>query len=221
MKKIGLLLGIMLLVICLTSTAFADAFTLHSGVMFGMTIEEVEKLEKEAGFSTEVSSYVILRDEGATELEVSGTIAGVSDATIEYIFYDNKLVEADYRLYSAYTTGEYNTFLSTMKNKYGEPNAPEAWITALDKTLVTGRTVKVTANQMFGDTINKIDSAVWLIEQSDGSFISIDLVNINKTDTKNKTTDLPFITYAIFTSDEVNAILSGVDNYQNKLSDDL
>ncbi len=221
MKKIGLLLGIMLLVICVTSTVFADAFTIHSGVVFGMSRDEVQKIESTAGFSTETDDDPLFREDGIVELEIQGNIAGVSDARIEYLFKEDKLTEAVYYLFSKYDNGNYDTFLSSMKNKYGEPNANEIWVAALDSSLMTGRMVATISNSMLGTSIISSKSSVWLLEQEDGSYVSIDLLNINNSNGRS----LVYITYASFTKDEVNSILQGVvdgaQEYQQQLNDDL
>lgn len=68
MKKI-LCLVISLIVLLSSISALAEEFTIHSGVMFGMSIDEVISAETASGFPAE------LNDEG-NQVSFEGTVAG-------------------------------------------------------------------------------------------------------------------------------------------------
>ena len=88
MKKIiSMLLIVAILVSCV---AFVEeTFTIHSGVSFGMTANEVKKQEKENGFSA---------DWAGSQLLVEGTVAGHQYSRIYYGFSSGKLCRSEYSL---------------------------------------------------------------------------------------------------------------------------
>lgn len=110
MKKI---VSLMLMIAMLLSvSAFADEeFTLHSGTKFGMSVDEVVKLEQEAGFDVRKST---LETDGF--LQVKGKIAGHDDASANYYFTDSGAL---YRMYYRFSGDDYQAMENTLEKKYG------------------------------------------------------------------------------------------------------
>lgn len=220
-KTFSVLLILMIFVGCCFGNAMADVFSVHSNVQFGMSMDEVKKLESDAGFEVNESTD-LFRD--CPTLEVTGNIAGVSGAAITYLFDNNKkLKEADYRMFAiGGIGGDYDTLLSALINKYGTPNADETWIAALNNPdiLMTGRMIAYISNAMFGSVVSSKGEA-WLQEQEDGTFVSIDIFNIINSDGKK----LNYITYGSYTSEEIenlkNMVINGAQEYVNQINNDL
>lgn len=112
MKKM-LCLVISLVVILSSVSALAEEFTLHSGVKFGMTREEVTAAEKANGFRTqENSSY--------DTLDVEGFIAGYDNSEIMYSFKDNSMTSVHYH-FGQNDDKVFPAVKATLISKYGEP----------------------------------------------------------------------------------------------------
>ena len=94
-------------------SAFAEEeeFTLHSGTKFGMTIDEVVKLEQEAGFDVRKST---LETDGF--LQVKGKIAGHEDARANYYFTDSGAL---YRMVYGFSGDVYQAMENALEKKYG------------------------------------------------------------------------------------------------------
>ena len=115
MKKI---LYIFLVVLLFCSSAIAEVFTLRNGVQFGMTLNEIEKLEP-------------LKRVTSTNKDVYmygyGIIANIDDSGVEYHFdKDGKLYSLELDLASGkkqyYTCKQdYEKINSMLKDKYGAP----------------------------------------------------------------------------------------------------
>ena len=113
----------LLLVLVLSVSALAEEFTLHSGVKFGMTIEEVMQAEKDAGFeptegTIDTQNCSEIHQKNGVHIEEQ-QVAGVDDAYIQYHF-DNegKLDSAIYNLRRGYF--ESSDIKDSMIEKYGK-----------------------------------------------------------------------------------------------------
>lgn len=217
MKRLLTVGIVFLFVISLACFASAEQFIIHNGVAFGMTHEDVAKLETDAGF--EVGSYEEDIWTKEPSIDVKGTIAGASGAEITYQFGTNdSLHEADYNLWDK---GNYQNVLTAMISKYGDPNTNADWVNAnYDHSVWLSTSV---AGVSIFYTINSMEWSSWLIKQDDGSFVSIDLVYMNITD--KSTTDRIYISYSLKSEEEVNNLINSAknadSNYQEQLSNDL
>lgn len=120
MKKIISL--VLMITMLFTVSAFAEEdFTLHSGVKFGMTLDEVKTCEENAGFT--FSEYF----DGSYYIE--GKIAGIDEARINYYFVDGKLIQGIYEFPVASplarhqsideSRADYTTISDLLNEKYG------------------------------------------------------------------------------------------------------
>lgn len=109
----------LLIVMLLSASAIAEDFTLHSGVRFGMSTTEVESAEKSNGFLPKSSDG---------ETSVTGSIAGIKEAAIEYYYFENKLFLANYDLGYTYKKetdeinqlqSDYEMISDSLQMKYG------------------------------------------------------------------------------------------------------
>jgi len=125
MKKIICLM--LMIAMLMGISAFADeGFSIHSGVEFGMTRDEVTKAEEEAGFA--ISG-------GGDMLVVNGTIASIANSSITYYFDEqDKLIRALYKMPDYSDRGIFSEYLkaetmlkywedasSILAEKYGVP----------------------------------------------------------------------------------------------------
>lgn len=104
---------VLMIAMLLSVSAFAEEeFTLHSGTKFGMSVDEVVKLEQEAGFDVIEST---LGTSGY--LQVKGEIAGHEDAYALYYFDDND--GPMHRMTYRFDDNDYQAMENTLEKKYG------------------------------------------------------------------------------------------------------
>lgn len=124
MKKVTALIMFLVLMICTVGSAMADDFTIHSGTTFGMNIEKVTELEKQAGFAISEINFT----EASNTISIRGKVATYPDALIEYIFDNNDcLVSAQYTLAveqkKGYTKALFPDLITLLSTKYNEPDS--------------------------------------------------------------------------------------------------
>ena len=112
MKKITALMTL-ILILTMCNSAFADSFSIHSGVQFGMTKNEIIALESANGFEARQDSHY-------GGLIVEGKIAGYHGSDIRYSFKDNALTAAHYHFGSS-DSNVFSTIKETLVSKYGTP----------------------------------------------------------------------------------------------------
>lgn len=146
MKKQMALLIYVLLFASIVPYGVAEVFTLHSGVTFGMSEENVIQQENDAGFTTESTEYN-QKGKGRADslLMVSGSIAGIEESSIIYsVSNENGVIAATYRFDKGITvlTSEddpkqarmYKTIQDQLCKTYGEPtNDDHRWLSAVVK----------------------------------------------------------------------------------------
>ena len=113
MKKI-IICMILMITILFSNSAFAEEeFNLHSGTKFGMSVDEVIKLEQEAGFDVEDSH---LENDGY--LEIRGKIAGYDDVIAKYYFTEDGTL---HKLYYHFVSEDniYQELEKNLEKKYG------------------------------------------------------------------------------------------------------
>lgn len=240
MKKIVLPI-LMIMVLTLTSFAFADDFSIHSGVKFGMTIDEVTSAESAAGFTPESSeipeffSYHCNKSHDASGIVVSGQIAGVRGAAIYYHFTkEEKTLDAAVYLlaFSDSPSDTYSTIRSSLITKYGEPenSMSEIWHSALKPDVYSypdNAYEQFNAKVSGACEINYKYNDSWLIPQDDGSYVlitGIDVVQSIKTFSTNYSY-MTFVGYQHYSKAEVESLLelvqNEIDNTKTQLQDDL
>lgn len=119
MKRLVSLL--MVFAMMMISTAWAEEFTIHSGVKFGMSVDEVIAAEKANGFSAK------LNDNG--EVSFEGQVAGYKETNVYYQFVNQYLVSARYQFNANRTKDDiFKVVQRTLTEKYGEPIAEDGYL---------------------------------------------------------------------------------------------
>lgn len=117
-KGLSILIILLVFMSSIVGSASANEFTLHSGVAFGMTTEQVIQLEQKAGFEVETS------EDDPNILKIQGKIASVESSRIKYQFANNKLYYARYDLGSDQINRGfegYKKIQESLESKYGKP----------------------------------------------------------------------------------------------------
>lgn len=166
MKKAISILLVLLVIVCGIGSTLAEDFTLHSGVSFGMTLEEIKKIEEDAGFSTDIP-------DNNAYLQVYGKIASIENSAINYYFDNNKMNIAKYRFGKDSTdrgSNEYSLIQESLNNRYGSASGlPDGFHT---------KQFNEDMKNIVGDGITTNDGTItrdegWLIPQENG-YIAIE-----------------------------------------------
>lgn len=172
MKKVFSIFLFLVLLFTALSSCFAEDFTIHSGVKFGDTTNDI--------LSKENLSLVNTTD---TMVFYNGTVAGINNVNVVYFLDDNgKVKEATYEFPSSSSIGfsdvlvEYNGLLSALTEKYGTP---------LDKNdnicLVYGNTLTEHFSSLDSfaslnlSVESTLETASWSIPLSD-NYVKVDVV---------------------------------------------
>lgn len=232
------------LIMALTSvSALAEGFSVHSGVEFGMTMDEVIRKEKDAGFSN-VEVYELedkdnkycVNKHSSAGVKVCGQIAGFDGAFIVYHFQENGGMDAAIYTLDFNFSGEnqYATIRESLAKKYGDPDPlmSDVWHTYLDMDVYAFpddqyESFKDTAGVSCTITYTYDDS--WLVPQDDGSYIIVSGCNYNlyvkSSYSGTLSSYVTTVGYQRFTEEEVNAALAKakekVDTYNSQLENDL
>ena len=125
MKRIIGVCITLIMVLIMVNSSIAEDFTLHSGVKFGMTLDEITALESAKGFNLED----IDADYGFSRIayikKIRGKIAGIEKSFIDYLFDENnKMFAATYSLGTLPEEWEpdYSNIENALIKKYGDPD---------------------------------------------------------------------------------------------------
>jgi|GEM_PF-2005302 hypothetical protein len=230
MKRI---ISLVLMVATLFSiSAFAEEeFALHSGVCMGMSKEQAIEAEEKNGFTPIIEDNDTIR--------VEGTIASIRNSSITYIFEDDKLVGASYRL------PDYLSEKNPLQSMYLlKKDMMEAWIRVSDALTdkygvpecgtvagkyydlgATSATFRAGHNIVRGGYFTKTDEICeqWLIVLDDGTSVFIEnTIQINTYDEKyNGVVHFePWLVYRHCDAELTEELLNQMGKGQN-ISDDL
>lgn len=230
MKKMFCLV-ISLLVLLGSVSAMAEGFSIHSGVEFGMTMDEVIQKEKDAGFSVETielddyDGWNCPDNHSPSAVSVDGQIAGINGANITYHFQNNGKMDAAIYLLGA-TSGVYAPIRDSLIRKYGEPDTDmsDVWHSYLDLDVYS----KADYNSQRNIHVCKIDylnDDSWLLPQEDGSYIIITGLEFSQKIASLGTYIWTYVGYQLFSEEEINNALANaketIDTYNNQLENDL
>lgn len=242
MKKLISLLTAMIITVGSVS-ALAEGFSVHSGVEFGMTMDEVIQKEKDAGFSNveiyefeDKDNKYCLDKHSPKGVKVVGQIAGFGGAYIVYHFQENGGMDAAiYTLAFDFSDkNQYAAVRESLTKKYGEPDPlmSDVQHTYLDMDVYAYpddnyETFYDLASASCEITYAYDDS--WLVPQDDGSYIIVSGCNYNLyVKSSYIGTQSYYITtvgYQRFSEEDVNAALTKaqdvIDTYNNQLENDL
>lgn len=176
MKRVICIVSVCIVLLAALGTASAEEFTLHSGVTFGMTIDDIKALEESKGFETSQNEF------RPNEIVISGTIAGIERGALIIYTVDEqgRLFKACYFLGNnaapaAQRISEYETINDALTQKYGASayNTGNMQIANVPDTLFGEETTGFKFCQgVAGGEIYTYNQ--WLLDQEDGSKILID-----------------------------------------------
>lgn len=118
--------------------ASAKEYSLHSGVLFGMTLDEVKKTESGKGFyvSEQKIPYTFYDKNGnydykdTNALMISGSMAGIPDSELYYFFDENNRLFAAVYQFGDHSYSSFNDIQSLINNKYSDRKADEEYTIA-------------------------------------------------------------------------------------------
>ena len=223
MKK---LISILLIGMLLFSSisALAEDFTLHSGVTFGMTMDEVKSLEQNAGFAIETDDHKYDSSKVASALEVTGKIAGFENSDIHYLF-DNsgKLYAATYWLRTNDALeSDYATIQNALEGKYGNPN--DAWLLVANRIGFEPNDYLSLAGLARNNKNVLPYYNSWLVELEDGNYVVIAHYKDSAT-VFGMTLNMHIVGYQWYSAEEManelNDISNEADENQSQRDNDL
>ena len=128
MKKAISILLVLSVIICGIGSAIAEDFSVRNGIQFGMSVDEVKKIEKDNGLDDNDMYLDGLSNDGTWyQVAYITSIAGIEDSRVIYKFDKDskKLAAIDYNLGSNLDDETALSLLLLMKqnlaDKYGEP----------------------------------------------------------------------------------------------------
>lgn len=207
MKKM-LCLVISLIVLLGSVAALAEEFTLHSGVKFGMTREEVAAAEKANGFKTkDNSSY--------DTLDVEGFIAGYDNSDIMYSFKNNSMTSAHYH-FGRNDDKVFPAVKETLISKYGEPIYED--VDGYIDFRIHGMTVWDTLKHFSGYLQCSVEGFSQWIYPIEGGYVDIMLMDFY-IDMLDK--DYNVLSYSFVTEDAYAKKVAEVEKATQSKNDDL
>ena len=232
MKRLfSILLVLSLMAICLLGSALADEFTVHSGVKFGMTVDEVVAAETAAGFNPEIKNenqagndrFYNCEDKHLTTqfVEVDGQIAGQNDSSVIYHFNktDGRLNSSVYEFYISPDT--FNILRENLIKKYGEPDTGLS--AAFHSILKPDAYNFIDYCKPYSKITYHYDD-MWLIPQDDESYILISGICARIVISGSAYT-FSYIGYQKYSKEEIDDTLStittDVNTYNDQLNNDL
>ena len=243
MKKTLFFFVVFSFIVCFIGNVIADEFTLHSGVSFSMTKEEVLQKEKDAGFTAELEkadknySANCSAKHDSEQIDVTGQIAGCPGSTIIYHFdrKNGKLDAATYYLQASTSQKDrYKAVRESLVNKYGEPET-DGMATVFHQKLPMDAYSFIDnyVNSYNMETLNwscsidYLQNDVWVIPQEDNTSIVITGINgiLNLKIDQKTTFYMVIVGYQKYNNNEIENVLSSlkeeIDTYQNQLQNDL
>lgn len=137
-KAISLVVALTVVLTCIFNFALADTFTIHNGIAFGMSEEEVKSIEGDKGFEIKedflgnlvfglTRNMVPPFDDKIEEIAgpddqkyARGSVAGYDGSEIYFNFNDSGLCSVVYHLGGNTDSGRYSTLFGQLKSKYGD-----------------------------------------------------------------------------------------------------
>lgn len=192
----------------------AEDFSLHSGVRFRMSRDEVKKIEAERGFSVTESRKNYTRynengdivEEQTNVLIISGTMAGIRNSRLYYYFDDSDRLFGAVYDFGEHTILSFEDIQQLVVSKYAERKAQKDYMTAeITDTYFNSRTDGIYAHKLIQ------------IENNDNTIITI-VHSLLYTNLKDYTKEVNiefsgrhYLEYRITTIDEIEASIKAVN----------
>lgn len=223
MKKfICLLLGIVIFFV--STSAFAEPFTVHNGIPFGATPDEIIEYESQNGFEFSerilVSSDNKLFEEGTFFLECLNVMAAGEEGSDIYYLFDNskKMSSCLYYADDFLDPFDSTNVLSTLIEKYGEPVAYDTEYISIGKSQDALSTYNTFCKSFEMADIEIDEFYQWLIETEDGG-VEIMVLSFSRSffvDSYHRV-----ISYSHITSEEWDEMIGKVKEAAESVNSDL
>ncbi len=221
-RTASLLLALIVCLVC-SFSAYAEDFTIHSDVKFGMTIDEVVSLENSAGFSLEdgkldYNNIVKLH----SRKTLKGTVAGIEESEIDYAFdSEGKLYAATYALGKtgrSDLSGQYAEIDQRLISKYGTPD--DSLLAVFFKVGYEPINFLGTVWFEIKDIEHLPQNSSWLIQQDDDHYIAISHMYFRGS-ILGDPFNMHLVGYQLFTAEELKTAMDELKNESDKANDDL
>lgn len=215
MKKRIMALVLVSVMLMVAQTALAEEFTVHAGVKFGETKEEVKNKET-----------LELDEEADTKLTYKGTVANINNSSIEYYFNDEGYLNDVLYSFPTSTTRDtistrFDTIESGLVRKYGKSLGNSGG----DFYIITGpafdNAVAFIALMMWLDgTGDVVDYGEWIVPNEEDN-VKIDLIAYYTRDSKYNYNYFLMLSYHPFTDEDLKAAQDEKKAENNAVDDDL
>ena len=227
MKRI--IISILTIILLMSSTfALADDFTIHNGVVFGMTKNDVKETEISAGFTYNSDSDDLFGKckKHNSFLSFSGTVAGIDGANITYHFNSQDALEsAIYTL--GFSTAKYGTselfssLSNSLESKYGSEDT-------VAKLMIEDNYLDCCVNAYYDrweTSVSKVqvtDSKAFTYKNDNGDTVVIYISSLNiALSTGQSAGEGLYIFYQIYDADAYSNAYEKVGNDATNAYDDL
>ena len=205
------------------SNAFADSFTLHNGVTFGMQENDVMNIEKENGLTfTETTEGNNFFPNNVLRIDSENTtVAGRDNSTITYMFDKNGLVNSMIYWASDFFSEPFrnnDAIISTLTEKYGSPVGGNGEFVQFPSSAYDAFAVCLNYKERHPDDNPNYDMFYqWLVPLDDGGYANIQFLMMGFPNVVN----YRIITYSYITPEEVNALNEQNSSERQSINDDL
>lgn len=224
MKRLGCLFLIMILAL-ISASALAEQFTLRDGIQFGMSIDEIKKIEQEAGYEVEESfGYHDGSDDDVyLTLEVDN-LAGIGGSVDYHFSVANKGLNACTYCFSSnvgdgYEDKDVVNLINAYSDKYGDTVAtgdgfvdiPGEATDAVDSYAFIG-------NSLVGRGIELKNYCQWIYSLDDGDAVDIMLLECYM---PILDTSEVYVSYSYRSPSEMQAVYDMVQEKQAAVDSDV
>lgn len=220
MKKMSVvIIAVTMLVVNLAS---AESFRLHSGTNFGMTMDEVRRIETNAGYEVQSKNGGFLGNSDNSNVVwfSAPNLAGIGGQ----VYYDFSATTGGVNeclyLLKGYSSNDFKILINSYIDKYGSPitqgdkfiDLPSEAHDAVDdvvEEIIHAKNIS-SKSQMMQMKVSKTELYQWLIPQDDGSTIDIILCEIKREESVSGYSLDPryttYISYSLRTAQEMQNV---------------
>lgn len=218
MKKIICIL--LAMVILYSNTALADNFTIHNGVSFGMTVDEVKATESNGGLQfQEVTKWNNFFDNDIFRLESEyTTVAGRDESQVAYLFDTNGRMNAVLYIADDWFKDSFNNdgVIEALEGKYGEPVAKNDEIVDIGGEAYDSVDVYINYMKQHPSDNPKVTLFYqWLYPLDEGYVdIQVEMISLSVINYR-------IISYSYRTEEEIDAVRDKIQKEKQSIENDL
>lgn len=227
MKRLGCLFLVMILAL-ISASALAEQFTLRDGIQFGMSIDEIKKIEQEAGYEVEESTGFCKKEKAGDGIYLTflvDNLAGIG-GRVNFIFSDtdNKLNECGYE-FRKFDDNDVERLIDAYCNKYGDAIAIGDDFVDIQGDATDALDIYAYVETL-ADEMQLKKYYQWVYSLDDGGAVDIMLVEWNEVyiqKSLNIAMDSPevWVTYSYRSPSEMQAVYDMVQEKQAAVDSDV